>query len=543
MVERESDPAGSRGVKAVPRPGDAAGRTGSARRPIVSAIGAAFRLGERSVFPGFSWTFRRGEQWGILGANGSGKSLLADGIAGRLPLAAGLLRYHFRPPAGLTHEESIGHLSFEDRRADVREAVVQSRWNSLEEDGSVLVRDFLAYDHVMDVNPFEVRATDEPARRQFARSREEAVAWLRLAAFLGRTLISLSNGERQRVQLARALCHPLRMLVLDEPFTGLDTAARAELTELLDRLMEGGLPMLLVTTRVEDLPSRLSHLLWVENGRVAAMGSRARVKAQVATALRTTAPRRPKSDPTLPRGIRVPPPAGEPGSELVRMRGVTVAYGSHTILRDLSWEVRAGESWALLGPNGSGKTTLLSLILGDNPQVYRNEVSVLGRPRGSGESIWEIKRGLGWVSPELQTHFDDSLSCLDAVVSGFFDTVGVFEEPGSRRRTAARGWLERFSLSAVAHEPMSSLSAGGQRMVLLARALVKRPRLLILDEPCQGLDASHRAGFLAALDDLMAGDGVTAIYVTHRVEEIPRAIRRVLRLERGAATAGWLPPR
>jgi molybdate transport system ATP-binding protein len=212
------------------------------------------------------------------------------------------------------------------------------------------------------------------------------------------------------------------------------------------------------------------------------------------------------------------------------MRNVIVRYGSNIILHNVNWTVRAGESWALLGPNGSGKTTLLSLILGDNPQCYTNEIAVFGKPRGSGESIWNVKRRIGWVSPELHLHFSDAAPCFEVVASGFYDTIGLFQPPTSRQRAAVWQWLERFQLLAHASAPLFSLSTGLQRMVLLARALVKAPALLILDEPCQGLDSDHRRSFVLMVDRLIRAGAVTAIYVTHRNDEIPRSIRKVLRL-------------
>jgi molybdate transport system ATP-binding protein len=222
---------------------------------------------------------------------------------------------------------------------------------------------------------------------------------------------------------------------------------------------------------------------------------------------------------------------------LVRLRNATVRYGDAVILRGINWTVRAGESWALLGPNGSGKTTLLSLILGDNPQVYTNDIVLFGRPRGSGESVWDIKRHIGWVSPELHLHFNTSATCFEVVASGFHDTVGLFQSPAARQRTAARRGLARFQLLAFAGRPLFSLSAGLQRMVLLARALVKRPRLLLLDEPCQGLDSAHRDSFVRTVDALIRTQAVTVIYVTHRPDEIPPSITRVLRLPQTAISA------
>jgi molybdate transport system ATP-binding protein len=224
------------------------------------------------------------------------------------------------------------------------------------------------------------------------------------------------------------------------------------------------------------------------------------------------------------------PAQASAGPELVRLRNVIVGYGDTVILDNINWIIHAGESWALLGPNGSGKTTLLSLILGDNPQVYTNEVVIFGRPRGSGESIWEIKQHIGWVSPELHLHFNDSATCFEVVVSGFHDTVGLFDPASARQRAAARRWLARFQLLEFAQRPLFSLSVGLQRMVLLARALVKNPRLLILDEPCQGLDSAHRDLFVRAVDALIRAGAATVIYVTHRPDEIPPSIKRVLRL-------------
>ena len=545
-------------------------------KPFLSLRNGAFRLGDRFIFEHTTWVFQRHEHWAIIGGNGSGKTLLADALRGGLPLVRGGLRYHFRPPLGLTHEEAIGHVSFEDRKAEVHDTVVQSRWNSMEEEDALLVRDFLSYERVMEINPFDVTRRHGKARSRFDRRMRRAVRLLQAGPLLGRRVISLSNGERQRVQLARALAHPMRLLILDEPFAGLDEATRGHFHALLERLMETPLRVLLITTRVEDLPRHVTHLLCVANCRVVAAGPRGailslpRVKRLFAVAkggtkrgagrVRTAGGRRTdipvrRNKRTLkgprrveavspapafcgqecPRAVRVGSERGTRGQdygglELVRLRKVTVRYGNSVILRDIDWTIRAGESWALLGPNGSGKTTLLSLILGDNPQVYTNDVVVFGQQRGSGESVWDIKKHIGWVSPELHLHFNDSVSCFEVVASGFFDTVGLFQTLSARQRAAARSWLGRFRLLGFADRPLFSLSAGLQRMVLLARALVKKPRLLILDEPCQGLDAAHRDLFVQAVDGLIRAGTATVAYVTHREDEIPPSIHRVLRL-------------
>ena len=334
----------------------------------------------------------------MLGANGSGKSLLADALRGCLPLVLGELRYHFQPPPGLSPEEAISHVSFEDRKAEVHETVVQSRWNSLEEEGALTVREFLSYERVMEINPFEVSRRHLQGRPRFERRMRWAVALLRVAPLLGRSLISLSNGERQKVQLARALAHPMRLLILDEPFAGLDVAARTHFHAVLERLMDTPLRVLLITTRIEDLPRHITHLLCVDRCRVVAAGPRAAILSapRVRRLFYTCAPRRQRTAalqdadagskaPGLAKrlGVRLSSaafwsarkvllPVGHhiggqglrtPAAELVRMRHVTVRYGKTVILDNINWTIHEGESWALLGPNGSGKTTLLSLIL------------------------------------------------------------------------------------------------------------------------------------------------------------------------------------
>jgi molybdate transport system ATP-binding protein len=192
-----------------------------------------------------------------------------------------------------------------------------------------------------------------------------------------------------------------------------------------------------------------------------------------------------------------------------------------------------GDHWALLGPNGSGKTTLLSLILGDHPQAYANDISLFGQRRGSGESIWQIKQRIGWVSPELQLYYTKQIPCQDVVCSGFFDSIGLFSKCSAQRRQEALSWMQRLGVAHHRDKPFSEVSEGEQRIILLARALVKRPLLLVLDEPCQGLDVHNRRRIRQIVDVASSQLDTSTIYVTHDTDELPRIITHLIRLDGG----------
>jgi molybdate transport system ATP-binding protein len=230
----------------------------------------------------------------------------------------------------------------------------------------------------------------------------------------------------------------------------------------------------------------------------------------------------------LPVPARVLPPPVEP---IIEMHGVNVRYGDRPILRDVSWTVRAGERWAVLGPNGSGKSILLSLICGDHPQAYSNEIRLFGRPRGTGESIWEIKRHLGLVSPELHLYFSEPLTAAQTAATGFFDVVTYRPTTQEQDRTVFQ-LFEQFEIAALAERPFAHLSTGEQRLVLLIRALVKDPPLLVLDEPFQALDGGLMSKARHWLDDHLSPDQ-TLVFVSHYRKEIPQTVHRFLHLDSG----------
>jgi molybdate transport system ATP-binding protein len=228
-----------------------------------------------------------------------------------------------------------------------------------------------------------------------------------------------------------------------------------------------------------------------------------------------------------------PRPEANPEFGHLTVRSVVKSFKKRTVVRGVSLEVLRGEAVGLLGPNGAGKTTLLSLILADHPQAYANDITLFGRRRGSGESIWEIKQHIGWVAPELHLYYPRGATCLDVVCSGWFDSVGLYRQCSPDQREAAASWMQRLGVSDCAEKAFARISEGEQRLALVSRALVKSPTLLVLDEPCQGLDADNKERVLQAIDGAGNRPKASMIYVTHRADELPHAVTHVLELDQG----------
>lgn len=508
--------------------GSVSARLRSNSIPILELEGATFRVGDRLVFRQTHWRVEKGQSWAVIGENGSGKSLFAEALRGTLPLTSGEVKWR-HAVSSEAGADGVGLASFEARHAVLNGTVVQSRWNSIEADATMPVRDFLAYEQVMDVNPFEVTDVHAKAKPAYERKQGRAIGLFALKGLLDRAMIALSNGEHQRVQLARAWCRSSTLLVLDEPFQGLDVASRAQLTDVLGKVVLSRLPVLILSTRWDELPDWVTHVLHIERCQARESGR----KADVLRCLRQPIQKTTRSS----AGLRLPAADEAQTSNspepIIQLQNVTVGYGGKQVLRNLSWSIWRNESWALLGPNGSGKSTLLSLLLGDHPQSYSNSVRVFGNLRGEGQSIWELKRQIGWVSPELQIHFPEDLSCREVVASGFNEAAGVFERLSRGQCRATHEWLAALGFAERAADRFRSLSEGEQRLLLLARALVKRPKLLLLDEPCQGLDFRGRSDVNSTIERLLEQHRLTCVYVTHREGEIPGAIRRVMRLRDG----------
>lgn len=486
--------------------------------PFIVLHGATFRVGERVVFKRTNWQMLAREQWAVVGRNGSGKSLLAAALQGTLPLVEGDIEYHFGQIGEGGAEQRISSVSFEDQRGLAGDSLAAARWFSLEQEESAAVADLLTFDSVEEINPFVV-ADHRVARIDFERRLKGVVRALGIAPLLNRRLVQLSNGEMRKLLIARALLKQPKLLILDDPMAGLDATYRVQFHKILATLSRRkDMRLLLMVTRAEDLPTSVTHLALVERCRLIAQGPKA-------TMLRDKRVRALFAVPRLKQ--KAVSRTSEAGRELIRLEDVRLAFGSKTVLRGLTWTVREGESWAIVGRNGAGKSALMSLIAGNLSPASARAFALFGRRRGTGESRTWVRRHIGEVSPELHLHFDLNQSVLEAVLTGFTDTLQLMSRPSSKRRTEAMKWLRRFGLQRHTNTAMRDLSAGKQRMVLLARALARKPALLLLDEPGQGLDAQNRRLFMQAVEELVRRRA-TILYTTHRADEIPPSIRRSL---------------
>jgi molybdate transport system ATP-binding protein len=493
------------------------------QRPFITLENITSRVDGRVLFKNLNWKIKSEEQWAVLGPNGAGKSALLKVLAGSLPAVKGRISHHFLVKGEAVHER-IAYVSFEKQRKTLGpEAYLQDRWNTGLSEGGQTVADFLSERGIHHANPFLVQIPILRPRSKYrgswiAMKRREIFKDFGLEPLLYRTLIELSNGERRKVTIARALLGNPGLLILDNPFDGLDAGFRKTLIKNLETLMQGKTRVIIADTGREEMPSGITHILRISDTHAISTGTRREMLKSVSGGK--------TKKPDVRKSLKKTQPV------LVRMKNVNVTYNKVPVLRKLNWTIRAGERWALFGPNGAGKTTLLSLILGDNPQAYANDITLFDKKRGSGESIWEIKRKIGWVSPELQLYYPPEATCFDVMCSGFFDTIGLYRKCTTAQQKTVHSWLKKLGLTELAKLPFEDISEGEERLVLLARALIKNPALLILDEPCQGLDTHNRDRVLKAVDLVCKKPTTTMIYVTHRADELTKRITKKLILEK-----------
>ena len=483
-------------------------------RPIFSLDKITAIIRGRMILPETTWNVYPNQNWAVIGPNGSGKSLLCRVLLGQVPVCCGLMQ---RDPA-LYAQNGIAYVSF-----NIQQQLM------LREDREDLAR---AYKGTVDeVTTMREIIMAVKADELDHRGLERIIARLHLQSLLDRGVRSLSHGEIRKMMIARGMVKNPKLLILDEPFDGLDASSRTMFSETINLLMEHDLKILLITHRLEEIPENVTHVLCLKDCKIFAQGKKEDIlNTQSLKRLyqgenlnHTFVPDFNKSRQMLEQ---------VPDEVLISMENVRVQYGAVTVLNGFNWTMKKGEHWAIAGPNGAGKSTLLSLISAENLQAYSNKIYLFGRRRGTGESIWDIKKKIGKVSAELQVRYYSHLSTMQVILSGFFDSMGLYQQYSPEQRLIALQWIRIFSLEEKADSPFNQLSQGQQRMALLARAMVKSPLLLILDEPCQGLDYANRKKILDLVDYIAKNTEVHILYVTHHLDESLACINRILQFER-----------
>ena len=479
----------------------------------IEIINARARKPEWSMAEPVNFYMEEGEHIAIVGRNGAGKSMFVDLLTGRHPAFPDMVRYGFDEPY-----DNLKYISFRDTYGgdNDRTYFLQQRWNQMEIDEETpTVGQKLE-------EAYQLAGEDTPTRRALQQHLYEL---FHLEGLLDKYIILLSSGELRKYKLAASLFTNPKVLIMDNPFIGLDAQTRDQLKNLMTMLAkEQGLQIILVLAKTDEIPAFITHIVEVKEMKVMPKVSRSE-ECGVRSENTPTADI-PFQCNLTPHSTLLTP------QEIIRFSKVTIRYGTRTILKDLDWTVRKGEHWSLSGQNGSGKSTLLSLVCADNPQSYACDISLFGHKRGSGESIWDIKKQIGYVSPEMHRSYKQNIPAIQIVASGLKDTVGLYVKPNETEQSQCRKWLNIFGIGHLADRNFREMSSGEQRLILVARAFVKEPSLLILDEPLHGLDDVNRRMVKDRVDEYCQDPEKTLIYVTHYQEELPRCIDHSLYLER-----------
>lgn len=455
-------------------------------------IGLCTPLGDGGLND-ISFALNEGEHLLITSASGSGKTTLAKALANKI-FYKGSVEFNIHQPKIILVEQ---HYYFKTL-SNTNDFYYQQRYNSFDSNDARTV-----------VEELEKISTDKNAI-------DALLNQLNLMHRRNDSLLHLSSGEHKRFQLIKAFLQDADVYIFDSPFIGLDVNSRKNLSEIINQ--KSSTSTIIIIAEVKDAPSCITHVSELENGKLKSFDTKESFQPS-AISYQLSA----NSIPLQKNN--------EEFDVAVRLENVLVAYGDKKILTNINWQINRGEKWLLKGVNGAGKSTLISLITGDHPQAYANKVFLFDKKRGSGESIWDIKKKIGFVSPELHWYFDKTISVFNTIASGFFDTIGVYKKLNEEQHATVQQWLYFLNLTSKAQFSLSTLSTSQQRLALLARALAKSPSLLILDEPCQSLDDKQVKDFVTLVDALCAQSNKTLIYVSHYENEIPKCVNKVMLLE------------
>lgn len=470
------------------------------------------RIFESPFSKPLNWKMNEGETWTIIGPNGSGKSMFAEVLSGRYNIIEGSIEYPFFEKIKkqtnnelISPKQCIKTISFNSvySMADFREMYYQQRFNNLETETSPSVSDLFPSDY------------------KSSKTIQHIAEMLGLEKLMNRRLIHLSSGELRKILIARTLLENPQLVIFDNPFIGLDTSSRNQLEEAFILLSKNKIQLIFIVPAVNEIPHCSTHLMTIENGSIV---SQEKINMSVKKRHEIT------DSEIIIDWNTIPSNPESESTEVVEMNNIEISYGKRIINKNINWKIEKGQNWALLGSNGSGKSTLLSYIFADNPQAYSKNLSLFGQKRGTGESIWEIKKRIGFTSSEMHLYYRENVNCLKVVESGFFDTIGLFRKCNEEQARIAEYMFNILNITQLKDRSFLKISSGEQRIVLFARSLVKNPELLILDEPFHGLDDENKHRCMLLVESYAKQHNKSLVFVTHNKEEIPNCVNHFFKL-------------
>ncbi|MEG6505951.1 ATP-binding cassette domain-containing protein [Nitratidesulfovibrio sp. 1201_IL3209] len=522
--------------------------------PLAVLDNVRVSFGGRRALDGASWTLRAGECWAVFGRNGAGKSTLLRVVRGTTrPDQIDGGRVTWFPPA--TDSETapppetsplVGRALCANVSSAQQERYVRQGW-------------LLTGQELLLTGYFDTPLLyEDPGAERIAAARDLARS-LGAAHLLDVKVPAMSQGQLRLMLVARALVRQPAVLLLDEVCEGLDATARAAVLGAVDQAAALGVTVLFATHRTGQLPACLTRALLMQGGRLAAEGPLAEVMANLPADSGVCPGDGP--DAGVDDDLDTPDMAGAsvngsatpvrhpgaPAPVLARIERADVYVERVHVLHAIDWTIRRGENWCVIGPNGSGKSTLLRLLHGEENVAVGGDIVWFADEASCGVARREppaqaslrdlplLNRRVALVSDQLQATYGYDLTAEELVLTGFSGTIGLYEEPDDDQRTEAAHWLRMLGAAGLAGQRIRTLSTGQLRRVLLARALAGAPDLLLLDEPCSGLDPASRAAFLALLGQL-ARAGVQMVLVTHHEGDLIPEITHVLRLADGCVT-------
>lgn len=318
-------------------------------------------------------------------------------------------------------------------------------------------------------------------------------------------LRTMSSGEQKKVLLFHLLNDSPDYIILDNPFDNLDISSQALLANTLIA-REGKTTFIQIISRKSDLLPFISNFARLNKEQLSFD-----VDLENISPLETS------------RAFNgnIPYPLQRITSDkdvLIHFKDVSVSFGSKTVLHHINWQIKKGDFWQLIGKNGSGKTTMLSMITGENPKGYGQELFLFGKKKGSGETIWDIKKKIGYFTPAMTDKFTGYHTIENMLISGFNDSIGLYIQPTQAQLRITKEWLLLLDLWKVKDTLFHTLSMGQQRLVMTTRAMIKHPLLLILDEPTAGLDDASAKLVVALVNKIASESNTATVFVSHRRE-------------------------